>query len=320
MANPYDALDTEELDTINPYDELDEDEGTSTEAKEIDTRKLEDQRNSGQSDDAILDNIINQAGPNLSMDGKPFSLTSMKENGTQSKDIMDFIVSGNVVNTNINNPLKVANAVVGTASTNILGLPVDLLNMATSATEALFRGTANTIAGINAPEGVSDPLSENYNPDYYLSTDKRDFLLSSPTPFGGSQSIRDGLNYVYDKVGIDNLVDSKYEIPPEYRALYEGSRVVTENAIPAISALKLAKLGFGLNNPFMSSIKDAPKKFAKTEAAATGTAASLVSGAYGPAAAAAVQPLRSTQQQRWRGLPCDLAAQVGRGGEDQSCW
>ena len=168
MANPYDALDTEELDTINPYDELDEDEGTSTEAKEIDTRKLEDQRNSGQSDDAILDNIINQAGPNLSMDGKPFSLTSMKENGTQSKDIMDFIVSGNVVNTNINNPLKVANAVVGTASTNILGLPVDLLNMATSATEALFRGTANTIAGINAPEGVSDPLSENYNPDYYL--------------------------------------------------------------------------------------------------------------------------------------------------------
>jgi hypothetical protein len=279
MANPYDALDTEELDTINPYDELDEDEGTSTEAKEIDTRKLEDQRNSGQSDDAILDNIINQAGPNLSMDGKPFSLTSMMENGTQSKDIMDFIVSGNVVNTNINNPLKVANAVVGTASTNILGLPVDLLNMATSATEALFRGTANTIAGINAPEGVSDPLSENYNPDYYLSTDKRDFLLSSPTPFGGSQSIRDGLNYVYDKVGIDNLVDSKYEIPPEYRALYEGSRVVTENAIPAISALKLAKLGFGLNNPFMSSIKDSPKKFAKTEAAATGTAASLVSGA-----------------------------------------
>ena len=279
MANPYDALDTEELDTVNPYDELDEDEGESTETKEIDTRKLEDQRNSGQSDDAILNNIINQAGSDLSMDGKPFSLTSMMENGTQPKDIMDFIVSGNVVNTNIDSPLKVANAVVGTASTNILGLPVDLLNMATSATEALFRGTANTIAGINAPEGVSDPLSENYNPDYYLSTDKRDFLLSSPTPFGGSQSIRDGLNYVYDKVGIDNLVDSKYEIPPEYRALYEGSRVVTENAIPAISALKLAKLGFGLNNPFMSSIKDAPKKFAKTEAAATGTAASLVSGA-----------------------------------------
>ena len=59
MANPYDALDTEELDTVNPYDELDEDEGESTETKEIDTRKLEDQRNSGQSDDAILNNIIN---------------------------------------------------------------------------------------------------------------------------------------------------------------------------------------------------------------------------------------------------------------------
>ena len=119
MANPYDALDTEELDTVNPYDELDEDEGESTETKEIDTRKLEDQRNSGQSDDAILNNIINQAGSDLSMDGKPFSLTSMMENGTQPKDIMDFIVSGNVVNTNIDSPLKVANAVVGTASTNM---------------------------------------------------------------------------------------------------------------------------------------------------------------------------------------------------------
>ena len=57
---------------------------------------------------------------------------------------------------------------VGSGGLGILGAPVDIVNSITRGIEDVTRAGVNKLASINAPEGVDDPNSPNYDPDFYL--------------------------------------------------------------------------------------------------------------------------------------------------------
>ena len=295
FIDPY-ATDTEETSFVDPY--ADENKSST----ELDLTVLETRREQ-QNDESVLNTLLEEAGPELTMDGQPFNINDMVEQGSSPKTIMDFILSGNVVDSSIDSAGKAAMAAIPYGLTNLIGIPGDLVNMTLQGGETVVRKGANFAAGLNAPEGVDDPNSENYDPNFYLSENKEDYLLSRPVaPYGG-QDLRnkfevgnreildpvlnaatEGLNKVLGTelptdIETSPYVDSKYEIPKEFRTPFEATRVITENAIPAASLLKAAKAGFGIANGFFQTIRDNVQRFVRTEVAATGTAATLVSGA-----------------------------------------
>ena len=239
---------------------------------ELDLDNLRARREANIPDAEILQSITSEVGPNLKIDGKPFSLDSLLEQNQSPSSILDFITSGNVVDTSIDSQADAMLAAAGKASTdaNPVALAVDLTNAALQGAESLGRRGVNKLASFNAPEGVDDPESPNYNPDFYLSTDPEDFKLSSTTPFLGGQSQRDMTEAVFGK----DLYRDKEEVPEEFRPAYEAARIVTENAATIIPALKAARVGFGLTGSNTST-----KAVLKAEGAATAGAATLVSGA-----------------------------------------
>ena len=295
FIDPYE-IENDETSFVDPYEDP-----TKKSSTELDLIALEERRQK-QDDESVLKALLEQAGPELTMDGQPFNINNMTESGNSPKTIMDFITSGTVVDSRIDSIGKSIAAAVPYGFTNILGMPGDLVNMAAQGGETVVRKGSNYLASLNAPEGVDDPTSENYDPDFYLSENKNDFLLSRPVaPFGG-QDIRNkfeaATQFAVDPVlnraaeelnsvlGTElptdiesTYIDSKYEVPKDFRAPFEATRVVTENALPAFSLLRAAKAGFGIANGFFQTIRENAKRFVKTEVAATGTAASLVSGA-----------------------------------------
>ena len=230
---------------------------------ELDLESLQQRRDSkedGNDDETILNDIVQQAGTSFKMDGKPFDLAPQLET-TSSTALLDFILSGNVVDTGVDSQGDALLKSVGTAGTNLLGLPIDLVNTTFQAGEGLFR------SGINAAGGDA-------------STDPEDFWLSDPNPIGGGQSIRDASEAANDALGLvpkeDNLyVDSREEISPEFRPAFQVGRVMTENLVPAAALLKTAKVGIGLSNPLVAEVAANPTKFRNVETAASGTAAGL---------------------------------------------
>jgi hypothetical protein len=275
------SLDQEDDDlqsSLEAFSQEQEDEEVveETSSGELDLDGLQSRRNNGESDDTILNDIVDQAGTKFTMNGQPFDLAPAMGNTTSSA-LLDFIMSGDVVDNSITKTGASLKG-IGNASLNLLGLPVDLVSAVLTSGESLVRSGANAVASINAPEGVDDPNSPNYDPDFYLSTDSKDFIVGgNPAPFGGSQNLKDMGNAVGDAVGVESKVyPSKENIPPENRAYFEVSRVITENAIPAAGILKAAKLGIGLNNPLVKEAATNPTKFKNIESAATGTAAALV--------------------------------------------
>ena len=254
----------------NPFgDAAEEEQQTSG---ELDLAKIQQRRNSGESDEAIFNDIVNQAGTAFNMDGKPFDLAPAIQDGVPPTALLDFIMSGNTIDTSIDSGVKAGVKGVGTAGTNLLGLPVDLVNLGLTSGESLFRQGVNKLASINAPEGVDDPNSPNYNPDFYLSTNPEDFVVGgNPAPLGSSQNIRDVGNAVLG----ENTYVTRENVPEEYRAQFGVSRVVTENLVPAFAILKTAKAGIGLTNPLIKEAAQNPTRFRNIEGGATAGAAGL---------------------------------------------
>lgn len=224
---------------------------------ELDLDKLQARRDAGESDENILNSIVEQAGPNLKMDGQPFAI----DDQYSSTALLDFILSGNVVDNSIDSRTKALVKGVGTGSTDLLGLPVDLANTALQSGEGLFR------RGINALGGD-------------VSTDPEDYMLSSTNPIGGGTNIRNTLEAGLEATGLveegsNTYVDSREEIPSDFRSYFQVGRIATEGAVPALSVLKAAKVGVGLSNPIIAEAAANPALFKKVEAAATSASGGL---------------------------------------------
>ena len=251
-------------------------------SSEIDTFTLQAQRDNNQiSDEDLITKIISQAGGVLLLDGQPVYLENAVEEGNNPTKILDFLLKGSpAVKTEIDSNMDAVAAGVNTVWTDIAGLPGDLGDAAFSGIEGLFRKGANTLAGLNAPEGVDDPSSPNYDPDFYLSTNPKDYVLTSPEGNAISgRGIRRTLNGLHSMLGMEQpYIDSKYEVPEEFRPAFVATEVVTENASLAIPILATARLGVGIANPLMKAVADAPGTFVKQEIAATAAQAATVTG------------------------------------------
>lgn len=244
----------------NPFGDDAEEEQTSG---ELDLFKIQQRRNSGESDEAIFNDIVNQAGTAFNMDGKPFDLAPAIKDGVPPTALLDFLTSGNAIRTDIDSGTEAGLAGVSNAITNLYGLPVDLMNMGLQSGESLIRKGINKLGAD-------------------VSTDPNKFLFSTTTPVGGSQNVRDSIeatfNPIYSAVGVPEIdyVDNREQIPEEFRPQFSVSRVVTENAIPAFTILKTAKAGIGLTNPLMREAAENSTRFRNVEGAATAGSAGLV--------------------------------------------
>ena len=249
---------------------------------EIDTFSLQAQRENNEiSDTDLVTKIISQAGGVLLLDGQPIYLENAVEEGNNPTKILDFLLKGApAVNTEIDSNMDAVAAGVNTGWTNIVGMAGDLGDAAFTGIEGLFRKGANTLAGFNAPEGVDDPSSPNYNPDFYLSTDPKDYVLTNPEGNAISgRGVRRTLNGLHSMLGMkEPYIDSKYQVPEEFRPAFVATEVVTENASLAIPLLATARLGVGIANPLMKSIQNAPGTFVKQEIAATAAQSAAVVG------------------------------------------
>ena len=183
----------------------------------------------------ILDYMYESGVTKLDLDGQSYDFEAFyianKGDPKGSQDILNTLLTGSVVRDM--NILEREASAYGNAAVTILGLPADFINSLVGAGHAGI----NALASINAPEGVDDPESPDYDPDFYLSPEssKIDFIDK-----WGSQSIRDNLR----KIGID-LPNSVREIPEEHRAFYQFSRVIGEN-IPFVFAITGKMLASGL--------------------------------------------------------------------------
>ena len=234
-----------------------------------------------------LDEFIKAEGPNITVDGKPYDLNMirglMADNGERNftdEEIITFMNKGVSVDYDIDSAGDAVLAGVGSGGLGILGAPVDIVNSITRGIEDVTRAGFNKLASINAPEGVDDPSSPNYDPDFYLSRKPEDFIFSSTKPFAGKESIAEGLETTYALVGSDfEYKLDKMEIPEEYRYAYVMAEIAAENApivfgLPVVAATKA-----GSSKPihaFWDEIIKDPKKFVITESAATSGGAGLV--------------------------------------------
>ena len=261
----------------NPFgdDAVEEQQATG----ELDLDGLQQRRDGGENDDDILNDIVKEAGTNFQMNGQPFDLVPLMEQYSPTA-LIDFIVSGNSVRTDIKDAPNASASGVATGLTNLVGLPGDVLGMVQNAVttpiESGIRRGSNALASINAPEGVDDPASPNYDPDFYFSTDTEDFNFTTDKPLLGGQMVRDAGNAFNQAIGIDKkYVEESSELPPELRPYFTFTRVFTESAATAAAILKAAKVGFGLSNPIMKEAAANPNKFRNIETAAGGGAAGL---------------------------------------------
>ena len=248
---------------------------------ELDLDGLQQRRDSGETDEAILNDLVNQAGTNFNMDGKPFDLAPLLTTNTPAS-LLDFITAGKMVSSDVSSKPEAALAGTATGLTNIIGLPGDLVGMAQNAVmtpvEAGVRRASNFVSGLTAPEGVDDPSSPNYDPDFYLSTDTKDFVTTTDKPLLGGAMVRDAGNAFNKAIGIDSeYIEESSELSPELRPYFTFSRVFTESVATAAAVLKAAKVGFGLSNPIMKEAADNPAKFRNAELAAGGGASGLAS-------------------------------------------
>jgi len=234
-----------------------------------------------------LDEFIKAEGPNITVDGESYDLNMirglMTEDGERNftdEDIITFMNKGVSVDYSIDSAGDAALAGVGSGSLGVLGAPVDIVNSITRGIEDVTRAGVNKLASINAPEGVDDPNSPNYDPDFYLSRNPEDFIFSSTKPFAGKESIAEGLETTYALVGSDfEYKLDKMEIPEEYRYAYVMAEIAAENApivfgLPVVAATK-AGSGKPVHAFWDEIIKD-PKKFVMTESAATSGGAAFV--------------------------------------------
>ncbi len=209
----------------------------------------------------ILNSIMNTTGPNVSIDGTPFNIQQAIDSGASSTQILNSILTGDLIRTDIDNSLEAGSRSFATGLTNFLGMPGDIIGAAGSGLEGLGRKGINLAA--EAAGNVNFTVSEN----------PQDFTFSSPNPAFGGQWIRDTLNKLgSDYVNID-------QFPEAQRPYAQVGRVVGENVALARLPFTLANMGVATANPLVKqAIKD-PKKFAMAETGAIAGAAGLAGGA-----------------------------------------
>ena len=222
--------------------------------------------------EAIIEYLFTAGIDTFDIDGTTYDFKKAFEDGTPPQEILNVLMTGEFVRDI--SPMQTSALALGNAAVTTLGLPVDLLSLLS---EAGKKG-ANFLASLNAPEGVDDPDSPNYDPDFYFQPYQRKSLPSLFSddvdedvsyPLGGSQSIREGLR----KLGID-LPDSVREIPEDLRATYQFNRVFGEN-IGFAAALYRASLKAGTKlatsptmHPVLRSMAENPKAVLNSEALA----------------------------------------------------
>jgi len=255
--------------------------------RELDIDLLIDQRGS-MTDDEIFDTITQGDGIKaVTINGEVLDFEQALQGGVSKSQILDFLSTGKDVRDAGAGSTFMQSMATGV--TNLLGIPVDLANAASQGIEGGFRQGVNKLASINAPEGVDDYTSPNYDPDFYFSTDPKDFKFSAPNPVGGGQSIRDGIetgfNERYGKFGTDytlNYADSPEEF--ENTAIAKAGAIVGENA-PIIvfgglyTALKEGAEELGKAGVKQLSKKSKSKEFVSTESKATAFGAGAVATA-----------------------------------------
>ena len=262
------------------------------ESRKINVDQIRSDRENNVDDLDIINILLQDSNGVLNVNDETLDLQQALDAGVSTSDLLDYLTSGKTVREDIDSQFEANMNMGATGLTNIIGLPGDLLNMIPQVVEGGVRAGANKLASLNPPEGVDDPNSPNYDPDFYLSTNPKDFLFSSEVAPFGSQNVRRGIEKVanvttdpaanlvastvnktfgtdFDEDNKTKYVDNINEIPDEYRTQAAASRVIAENALPGIALLKAAKAGFGMANPLMQSIKKDPKKFIKGEAYAT---------------------------------------------------
>jgi hypothetical protein len=209
----------------------------------------------------ILNSIMNTTGPTISIDGTPFNIQQAIDSGASSTQILNSILTGDLIRTDIDNSLEAGSRSFATGLTNFLGMPGDIIGAAGSGLEGLGRKGINLAA--EAAGNVNFTVSEN----------PQDFTFSSPNPAFGGQWIRDTLNKLgSDYVNID-------QFPEAQRPYAQVGRVVGENVALARLPFTLANMGVATANPLVKqAIKD-PKKFAMAETGAIAGAAGLAGGA-----------------------------------------
>jgi hypothetical protein len=209
----------------------------------------------------ILNSIMNTTGPTISIDGTPFNIQQAIDSGASSTQILNSILTGDLIRTDIDNSLEAGSRSFATGLTNFLGMPGDIVGAVGSGLEGLGRKGINLAA--EAAGNVNFTVSEN----------PQDFTFSSPNPAFGGQWIRDTLNKLgSDYVNID-------QFPEAQRPYAQVGRVVGENVALARLPFTLANMGVATANPLVKqAIKD-PKKFAMAETGAIAGAAGLAGGA-----------------------------------------
>tara|TARA_R100001443_G_scaffold28615_1_gene41820 strand:+ start:484 stop:4062 length:3579 start_codon:yes stop_codon:yes gene_type:complete len=255
--------------------------------RELDIDLLIDQRGS-MTDDEIFDTITQGDGIKaVTINGEVLDFEQALQGGVSKSQILDFLSTGKDVRDAGAGSTFMQSMATGV--TNLLGIPVDLANAASQGIEGGFRQGVNKLASINAPEGVDDYTSPNYDPDFYFSTDPKDFKFSAPNPVGGGQSIRDGIetgfNERYGKFGTDYTLDYA-DSPEEFEntAIAKAGAIVGENA-PIIvfgglyTALKEGAEELGKAGVKQLSKKSKSKEFVSTESKATAFGAGAVATA-----------------------------------------
>lgn len=254
--------------------------------RELDIDLLIDQRGS-MTDDEIFDTITQGDGIKaVTINGEVLDFEQALQGGVSKSQILDFLSTGKDVRDA--GFLSTSGQMLATGATNLLGIPVDLANAALQGVEGGFRQGVNKLASINAPEGVDDYTSPNYDPNFYLSTDPKDFKLSAPNPVGGGQTIRDTIetvaNPVYDAFGADKIdyADSPEEF--ENVPLAKAMGIVGENAPIIIFGGLYTALKEGAEELTKAGVKKLSKKskskdFVSTESKSTAFGAGAVATA-----------------------------------------
>jgi len=209
----------------------------------------------------ILNSIMNTTGPTISIDGTPFNIQQAIDSGASSTQILNSILTGDLIRTDIDNSLEAGLRGTATGLTNFLGMPGDILGATVSAVEGLGR------------KGINLAAEATGNVDYTVSENPQDFTFTNPNPIFGGQWIRDTLN----KLGTDYV--NLDQFPDDQRPFGQVGRVAGENVALARLPFTLANMGVATANPLVKqAIKD-PKKFAMAETGAIAGAAGLAGGA-----------------------------------------
>jgi len=202
----------------------------------------------GVSESSLLDEMEQNLPPNVMVNDRALNIEESREK-LGDDETMQILTTGTGY-TKPDSQVEAAGMGVNYGLTNLLGLPVDLVNTGAQKAEQGARKAINYLTGAG------------------LSTDEEDLLFSSTNPVGGAKMQRQGL----EALGLEQI-DNIEELPPEYRIAAQAGRVIGEGGVPIFAPFALARAGIGVTHPFIQAAINSPKTVLAQEAAALGGAA-----------------------------------------------